>query len=539
MLKNIKFLHRNTLFFLLIALTVFLIGHSTTNASLAKKVIGNLAYWDQTRGFQAIKDNVNTLSEVSPNWYVLNAEGDVLANLRSDGSSYVDPSIISYLRTNNIKILPMIQNIVGGNWDSATVSNLINSPTLVSRHISNIVNLVVTAGYDGIDIDYENLLATDRQAFSNFVRDLSLALHAQNKILSINVHAKTSEPGNWNGPQSQDWSVIGAMADEVRIMIYGYSWQTSPAGPVAPIGWVNDVLNFAVSVIPKEKIIQGIPTYGLDWPEGSAGTEYMYDQFIALANNYNANINWDNLSKSSWFEYTAGGKKHTSWFENASSTEAKLDANNLRDIAGIFIWRLGGEDKKIWNSIRSKFGGDVLPAVPTANIIAGGLDGNIMILKNTSTSLSWSSTNADSCSVSPTGWTGTSNIGISTGNLSTTTTYSLSCTGIGGVASDSVTVNIIEPETTDTMAPTITITEPIASSTISRRVKIGATASDNVKVERVMFYIDDKLLSTMNTSPYVTYWNTQKSTSGVHIIKAIAYDGAGNSSTAQISVNIK
>jgi len=79
---------------------------------------------------------------------------------------------------------------------------------------------------------------------------------------------------------------------------------------------------------------------------------------------------------------------------------------------------------------------------PTANIKANNSDGPITIGYNSPATISWSSTNATSCSVSPTGWSGTSNLGISTGNLTSGKTYTLSCSGAGGSASDSVTVNV-------------------------------------------------------------------------------------------------
>ncbi|OHA26735.1 MAG: hypothetical protein A3D56_02500 [Candidatus Taylorbacteria bacterium RIFCSPHIGHO2_02_FULL_45_35] len=357
------------------------------------------------------------------------------------------------------------------------------------------------------------------------------------------MHPKVNEPGYWNGPQSQDWSVIGAYADEVRIMLYGYSWQTSPPGPISPVSWVNDVLDFAETTLPTQKIVQGIPTYGLDWPASSAGTEYMWDQLMALANTYGVTIKWDNVSMSPWFQYTALGIQHSAWFENASSTEAKLNVNNLHNNAGIFIWRLGGENPRIWDSIRLKFGGVIVPKAPTATIKAGGVDTSITIPYNTSTVISWSSTDADSCLVSGTDWTGTSNAGVSTGNLTSTTAYTLNCSGPGGEASDSVVVNVNPPPPPppagDTTAPTVSITEPTAGSSVSKRVKVSASASDDVKVTKVLFYIDNNLLGTETSAPYITFWTTQKSGSGSHTIKAVAYDAAGNTGTAQISVTVK
>ncbi len=73
---------------------------------------------------------------------------------------------------------------------------------------------------------------------------------------------------------------------------------------------------------------------------------------------------------------------------------------------------------------------------PSATITASPMS----IAYGGSSTISWSSTNTSSCTVSPAGWTGTSNPGISTGVLTTTTTYSINCTG--GTASASVTVTV-------------------------------------------------------------------------------------------------
>ena len=65
---------------------------------------------------------------------------------------------------------------------------------------------------------------------------------------------------------------------------------------------------------------------------------------------------------------------------------------------------------------------------------------------NTSSSITWTSTNADSCSVTPSGWTGTRNqVGRSTGQLTADTTYTLTCSNSLGSQSDSVTIVVNPP----------------------------------------------------------------------------------------------
>ena len=91
------------------------------------------------------------------------------------------------------------------------------------------------------------------------------------------------------------------------------------------------------------------------------------------------------------------------------------------------------------------------PCSDTANVTVSGLltpNADIAanpttIPYNTASMISWTSSNVDSCTVSPTGWTGTSG-NYSSGNLTSSQTYTLNCTGPSGAASDAVTVNVQE-----------------------------------------------------------------------------------------------
>ena len=336
------------------------LANPPTRAAVQKRVSGNLVFWDQTRGFATVVDNVDVFSEISPFWYRVLTDGRVVPYTTAAGSSYEDAGILSFLRAHGILVIPTVANIIDGVWDGATVSTIIADPQRRAVNIANLVDLAVNRGYDGIDLDYENLRATDRAAFTTFVRELAAALHAEGKLLMVNVYAKTSEPGTWDGPRAQDWLAIGQVADQVRIMTYEYSWSTSSPGPISPIFWVGDVIAFARSVIPAGKIVQGIPFYGYDWV-GQRGTDIVWNQAMALASQYGAPLQWDSASASPWFEYTSGKTRHTVWFENASSIDAKLNVAVANGLGGVTLWRLGGEDPDNWSAVRARFGGPPPP----------------------------------------------------------------------------------------------------------------------------------------------------------------------------------
>jgi hypothetical protein len=87
----------------------------------------------------------------------------------------------------------------------------------------------------------------------------------------------------------------------------------------------------------------------------------------------------------------------------------------------------------------------------------------------------------------------------------------------------------------DTTVPTVTLTSPTNGATVTRNVKIAATASDGGSgVARVEFYVDTQLVGTSTSSPYAVSWNTKKVTTGSHTIRAVAFDAAGNSAPSTV-----
>src|SRR3990167_7076426 len=93
---------------------------------------------------------------------------------------------------------------------------------------------------------------------------------------------------------------------------------------------------------------------------------------------------------------------------------------------------------------------------------------------------------------------------------------------------------------TDTTLPTVSLTAPAASSTVSSTVTLSANASDNVGVTGVQFKVDGANVGAEDTTaPYSISWNTTTVTNGTHTIKAVAKDAAGNTrSTAGRSVTV-
>jgi spore germination protein YaaH len=311
----------------------------------ARVVVASLPYWSIGPGTDSVLANRNDINEISPWMYGLGSNGQIILDSGINRASLT--ADLNRLRNRGLPIVPTVANVdTQGNWDYGTVARVLHNPALAAHQVAEIVALADSNHYAGIDLDYENLQAGDRQAFTAFVTSLAAALHAKGKILSVAVFAKASDAGYAPRNVAQDYAAIGQAADQVRLMGYDYHWDTSPAGPVAPIYWIRDVIRYARSQIPAPKIVLGIPEYGYDW-SGGFGTSITWLQALRLSRQYHTGPQYDASSQSPWFTYTdASQRKHTVWFENAESAKAKLDA--AQGIGGVYLWMYGYPDPGTW-----------------------------------------------------------------------------------------------------------------------------------------------------------------------------------------------
>lgn len=313
-------------------------------------VVASLPFWNLGNGTTTVVANRDSVNEVSPWIYGLGDDGRITHQFPPERTAEVAEQV-GKLREAGVPVVASLANITDGRWAYEPVAKVLHDPRLRDRHVREIVALVEREDYAGIDIDYENLRAGDRDAFSAFVTDLGAALRAERKTLSVAVFAKASDEGYDERNVAQDFAVIGRAADQVRLMGYDFHWGTSPPGPVAPIGWVRDVVKYAKSKIPQERIVLGIPLYGYDWV-GEHGTNVTWLQAFQLATQHRAETHYDPVSQTPWFRYTdERGREHEVWFENSVSSKAKFEVARGSGIRGVYLWMYGYEDTATWNRL--------------------------------------------------------------------------------------------------------------------------------------------------------------------------------------------
>jgi spore germination protein YaaH len=316
-----------------------------TAAVTKKQILGFTTYYynGDASSYNSMIANTSTIDDIATQTYTT----DSLGNL----SGLIPTNQLSYANSNGIKTYAMLQNNFDGNIAKSVLENETNRKNLQN----NLLNAIKANGYKGVNVDLEGVFYYDRNHYTTFVQELYNLLKPQGYSVTLSVPAKTSDsPSNsWSG--AYDYAALSQYCDQIAIMTYDEHYAGGVAGPIASIGWVENVIKYAVTVIPREKIMLGVAAYGYDWSSKGTkayGINGMYN--VAAANN--AAVMWDDVSKSLYFKYTdASGIAHSAWFENSQSVGYKLDLVNSYNLNGIAIWRLGLENADYWTSIKTKF----------------------------------------------------------------------------------------------------------------------------------------------------------------------------------------
>jgi spore germination protein len=324
---------------------------ATSGPASSRVVAAALPYWNIGHGTATVLSHRGAFTEVSPWIYGLGSGGQIETQYPAGQAAEVKAEM-ARLRAAGLRVVPTLANVSEGRFAYQPVAGILHDPARRKQHVAAITALVSRHHYAGIDIDYEDLRAGDRRVFTAFISELAAALHARDKILSVALFPKATDAGYAPRNVAQDYAAIGRVADQVRIMAYGYHWDTSPPGPIAPVNWIREVIRYAKDKIPAAKVVLGVGLYGYDWSRGPA-TAVSWLRAFQLSTRHHARPHYDATSQAPWFTYTdSDGHKHTVWFENEASTRAKFEIAKGSQIGGVFLWMFGYEDTGTWAALR-------------------------------------------------------------------------------------------------------------------------------------------------------------------------------------------
>lgn len=232
-----------------------------------------------------------------------------------------------------------------GRFNNLLIHSVVNNPRYSDSLIHNILATMQEKGYQGVDIDFEYILAEDRDAFTSFVADTAELMRSYGYHTSVALAPKTSSEQTGLLYEGKDYRALGEAADHVLLMTYEWGYTYGPPMAVAPIHQVRRVVEYAVTQISPDKIDLGIPNYGYDWAlpfeRGiTKATTLGNVQAVRIAIERGVAIEFDSLSQSPFFRYWEGNVEHEVWFEDVRSLQAKFDLIREFELRGCGYWQI-------------------------------------------------------------------------------------------------------------------------------------------------------------------------------------------------------
>ena len=232
-----------------------------------------------------------------------------------------------------------------GQFNNLLISAVVNDLAARETLKNEIVDQIQQRGFDGLDVDFEFILASDRDAFVDFVRYMREAVNALGYPVSVALAPKTSADQKGLLYEGKDYPALGEAADYVLLMAYEWGYKYGPPLAVAPINQVRRVLDYAVTEIPPEKINLGIPNYGYDWPlpfvRGETVAETIGNiQAVGRAVANGVPIQFDEIAQAPFYNYMLGNVEHEVWFEDVRSMNATFDLIEEYNLRGASYWTI-------------------------------------------------------------------------------------------------------------------------------------------------------------------------------------------------------
>ena len=255
-----------------------------------------------------------------------------------------DTELIQTSREGSVAPMMVITNIEEGSGFSSEIAHaVLTDEQAQNALIENILGVIKGNNYYGLGIDFEYIYPEDRQNYIDFISAVVNRLRPLGYTVSAALAPKLSADQSGLLYEAHDYPAIGALVDHVILMTYEWGYLRGPAMAVAPIDKVRQVLNYATSVIPSEKILMGMPNYSYDWTlpfvRGSTARLLTNDGAVLLAEKVGANIRYNTVSQAPYFNYYASnGKRHEVWFDDARSIEARLQLVDIYDLGGVSYW---------------------------------------------------------------------------------------------------------------------------------------------------------------------------------------------------------
>jgi cellulose synthase/poly-beta-1,6-N-acetylglucosamine synthase-like glycosyltransferase/peptidoglycan/xylan/chitin deacetylase (PgdA/CDA1 family)/spore germination protein YaaH len=319
--------------------------------------------WDKG-SYSSLKEYLRQIDLLFPEWlHVLTPDGriqgvDPLTNetfvvVQGNGIHSVDNQVMPLIRNEkaDTEVFPLVNNFdpVSGKWQPS-ISDFFENPEGRAKFRRDLLLFLASdKKFRGVSIDFEDFPASAQPSFNALIAELAADLHAKNYKMYINVPADDDD---------FNYKYLADNSDGLILMDYDEHQSESKAGPIASQQFFTTNIQKALKLVSRDKLIVAIGNYGYEWgnkpvecPEGHKATVCnlsVQDAWIR-SNDSDAPVELEPDSLNPHFAYDEdNGTNHQVWFLDAVTAINQMRAARDLGIRTFALWRLGSEDRSLW-----------------------------------------------------------------------------------------------------------------------------------------------------------------------------------------------
>jgi spore germination protein YaaH len=293
-------------------------------------------FWHMTYSKSHIKLSNTTapgIDVISPTFFEIIDRNGTIKNRAT-------PEYVEQAHKNGWQVWALFSNAFG---DIEGTSIILNNSDIRQEIIRNILAYAALYQLDGINLDFENIYKSDKDAYTQFVREFYPLAKEQGLYVSVDV---SIPDGSDTWSKCYDRKALAESVDYICLMTYDQHWSTSPkAGSTAELAWVEENLQKTLSEVPAEKLLLGVPLYTRLWAlekteEGSKLSSTVLNVATAwekLEEN-GAVAAWNDISGQYQATFEKDGKLYQMWIEDKDAVNMKTSLVHKYDLAGACVW---------------------------------------------------------------------------------------------------------------------------------------------------------------------------------------------------------